>query len=110
MVHAWFYSYLSFTWYYDCLTQIYIHYIINAASAHIFVLKMLPKLLAVGFAADAACAAYEVSSDQSYFRNENENYYRRKNENENSWGKPYTAILCQPTVAQQCEHNLASSS
>jgi len=48
---------------------------------------------------------------KSYFRNENENenYYKRKNENEKS-GANHTAILCQPAVAQQCEHNLASSS
>jgi len=30
------------------------------------------------------------------------------NENEKS-GANHTAILCQPAVAQQCEHNLASS-
>jgi len=41
--------------------------------------------------------------------NENENYYKRKNENEKS-GANHTAILRQPAVAQQCEHNLASSS
>jgi len=40
--------------------------------------------------------------------NENENYYKRKNENEKSWAN-HTAILCQPAVGQQCEHNLASS-
>ena len=39
--------------------------------------------------------------DQSYFRNENEN---------EKYAANHTAILCQPAVAQQCEHNLASSS
>jgi len=41
--------------------------------------------------------------------NENENYYKRKNEHEQS-GAKHTAILCQPDVTLQCEHNLASSS
>jgi len=33
-----------------------------------------------------------------------------KNENEKSWGKRPYSNVCQPAVAQQCEHNLASSS
>jgi len=39
--------------------------------------------------------------------NENENYYKRKKRK--IWAN-HTAILCQPAMAQQCEHNLAASS
>jgi len=38
--------------------------------------------------------------------NENENYYKLKNEDEKSGGKPYTAILCQPTITWLLVHGL----